>query len=219
MRASTLCVSSVAALALATGAPAATPQPPTASPASEPLRVALSPGIVLLGRTAAVTVTGVHSASLEMRAAGATHNLGKRLPWTPLLFDGAGWHGVLPAPEFRGIYRVELRVRRGAPILRSERWLLRVYARGMLSRPAFRSPEEVARWWVTTLPGRARLVALKRWSQPAYDLRDPRLHQLIVIAYSIAGHSAIRERLGIFVTAAREHVNGAWRLLEARTTP
>ena len=209
---------SAAALAMVGSISAATPKPPGAQPAGRPA-VSLSPEVVMLGRTAAVTVTGVRAPTLEIRAAGATHNLGKRLPWTSMLFDGTAWHGVLPAPEFRGIYRVELRVGRGSPVLRSDRWLLRVYARGTLARPTFRSPEEVARWWVTTLPGQARLVALKRWSQPAFDRRDPRLHQLIVIAYSRAGHAAIRERLGIFVTAAREQVDGGWRLLETSATP
>jgi hypothetical protein len=146
-------------------------------------------------------------------------NLGKRVPWTRLRFANGAWHGVLPASELRGVYPLELRVKRGAPILRSSHWALRVFARGTLSRPAFDTPEGAARWWLRTLPSHPTLVAMKRWPRPAYDLRDPRLHQLLVLAYSRAGRPAVRDRLGMFVTAVRDSVHGSWRLLEATAVP
>src|SRR5579872_3937144 len=167
------------------------------------------PAVVLRGHSALVTVTGLAARSLEVRAAGASVNLGKRLPWTHLRFSDGAWHGVLPPSEFRGIYPLELRVARGSPVLRSERWFLRVFARGTLSRPTFSTPEGAARWWVRMLPSHAKLAAVKRWPQPPYDLRDPRLHQLLVLAYNRAGHPGVRERLGIFVTAVRDGFHGS----------
>ena len=133
---------------------------------------------------------------LRLRAVGATTNLGQSLPWTPLRYTRHAWHALLPAPEFRGIYPLELRIRQGSPILRSEHWLLRVFAHGTQSRPSSSTPEGVARGWVQTLPLQARLVAMKRWPQPAFDLRDHRRHQLLVIAYTLAGHRAVEDRLG-----------------------
>ena len=183
------------------------------------MELAVSPAVVLRGHGAAVTVTGIAVPSLEVRAAGASTNLGKRLPWTALHFSNGAWHGVLPPSEFRGIYPLELRIRRGSPVWRSERWLLRVFARGTLARPTFSTPEGAARWWVRTLPSHATLAAVRRWPQPAYDLRDPRLHQILVLAYNRAGHPAVRDRLGIFVTAVRDGFHGNWRMLEATAVP
>jgi hypothetical protein len=179
----------------------------------------LYPAVTLRGHNAIVTVTHLNVPSLELRVAGATRNLGQPLPWTPLRDKGRAWHGLLPTPEFRGIYPVELRIRRGSPILRSELWLLRVFARGTQSRPSFSTPEGVARGWVRTLPLHARLVAMKRWPQPAFDLRDHRRHQRLVIAYTLAGQRAVEDRLGIFVTAVRDGLQGPWRLLEATVAP
>ena len=98
-------------------------------------------------------------------------------------------------------------------------WLLRVFARGTQARPSFSSPEGVAGWWVRTLPSPAKLVAVKRWPRPAFDRRDRRQHQLLVIAYSPTGHPAVRDRLGMFVTAVRDRPHGPWRLLEATVAP
>ena len=119
----------------------------------------------------------------------------------------------------RGIYPLELRIRPGSPVLRSDRWLLPVLARGTRSRPSFTTPEGVARWWVHTLPLDARVVAMKRWPRPEFDLRDRRRHQLLVVAYTLAGHRAVPDRLGMFVTAVRDGLRGPWRLLEATVAP
>jgi hypothetical protein len=179
----------------------------------------LSPAVALRGHNATITVTHLAAPSLEVHVVGATTNLGQPLPWTPLRYQRREWHGLLPAPEFRGIYPLELRIRQGSPVLRSEHWLLRVFARGTQSRPSFSTPEGVAGWWVQTLPLHAKLVAMKRWPQPAFDLRDHRRHQLLVVAYTLAGHRKVHDRLGIFVTAVRDGLQGPWRLLEATVAP
>jgi hypothetical protein len=179
----------------------------------------LYPTVALRGRNATITVTHLNVPSLEVRVVGATRNLGQPLPWTPLRYQSRAWHGLLAAPEFRGIYPLELRIRQGSPVLSSEHWLLRVLARGTQSRPSFSTPEGVARWWVHTLPLHATLVAMKRWPQPVFDLRDHRRHQLLVVAYTLAGHRAVQDRLGIFVTAVRDGLHGPWRLLEATVAP
>jgi hypothetical protein len=97
--------------------------------------------------------------------------------------------------------------------------MLRVFAAGTRSRPSFATADDVARWWVRNVPEHARLVALRHWPRPAFDRRDRRLHQLLVVAYSPAGHPLLRDRLGMFVTAVRDGFNGRWRLLEATVEP
>jgi hypothetical protein len=179
----------------------------------------LHPAVAVRGQKAAITVTRLDVPSLEVRVVGGTADLGRPLPWTRLRYRHMAWHGTLPAPELRGIYALELRVRRGSPVLRFGQWLLPVLARGTRSRPSFSTPEGVARWWVQTLPLHARLVAMKRWPQPAFDRRDQRRHQLLVVAYTQAGHRAVGDRLGMFVTAVRSGLQGPWRLLEATVVP
>ena len=80
---------------------------------------------------------------------------------------------------------------------------LRVFAPGTGARPSFANPVDVVRWWVRTVP-HAKLVALKAWPRPGFDLRDLRLHRLFVVAYSPPGHPQVRDRLGMFVTAVRD---------------
>jgi hypothetical protein len=207
----------VGALALAAAGTGRTSSPH--QPLAGDARVTLQPAVVSLGRTVAVAVAGLAVPSLEARAAGASANFGQALPWRALRLRRGVWHGVLPAPELRGVYPLELRVRRGAPVLRSADWLVRVYAPGTLARPAFATPEDVARWWVSTLPSPASVVALRRWPCPPFDLRDPRLHQLLVVAYSALDRPAPEDRLGMFVTAVRDGFGAPWRLLEATLAP
>ena len=111
---------------------------------TQPPLLTLSPGVAVRGQNATLTVTRIDVPSLEVRVVGGTANLGRPLPWTPLRNDGRGWHGLLPAPELRGFYPLELRVRRGSPVMRSEQWLLPVLARGTRARPSFSTPEGVA---------------------------------------------------------------------------
>jgi hypothetical protein len=126
---------------------------------------------------------------------------------------------VLPRPARRGVYVLELRVRAGERVWRSDAWLLRVLARGTEARPSFGDPADVAAWWVRTVPIRGRLVVTRRWPLSADDRRDPRRHQKLVVAYTVAGHRAAKDRLGVFVTAFREGRSGRWRLLEASVAP
>jgi hypothetical protein len=217
MKRLTLTSGLAAAIAFVAATAAVAPARP-ANPSAGP-RVTVSPAVVARGHTAVITVSGVRAPSLQARAAGASANLGQRLPWTALHLRRGVWRGVLPAPEFRGVYPLELRVRAGAPVLRSEGWLLRVLARGTLTWPSFSTPEAVASWWVTTLPFTANVVAMKRWQPPDYDLRDRRLHQLIVVAYSPVDRPAEIDRLGMFVTAVRDSVRQPWRMLEATVAP
>lgn len=179
--------------------------------------VTLHPSVVMLRHSASVTVTGVVAPTLEVHLIGSSTALGRALPWTKLTRVGDTWRGTLPLPEFRGIYPIELRVARGGQVFRSDRWLLRVFARGTLARPSFTTPEEVARYWVSTVGG--QMQAFRLWPRPAFDRRDRRLHQLMVIAYSIAPKTKARDRLGIFVTAVRDGYHGRWRLLEATAAP
>jgi hypothetical protein len=188
------------------------------SATSQP-QVLLVPNVVTLGKASSVAVSGIDASTLQVRLAGASARGGRALPWTELRRSRGAWRGTLPAPELRGVYPVELRVRPGAPVVRVTGSFLRVFATGTLARPAFRTPEQVARWWVHTRPGGATLVAMRRWPRPAFDRRDRRLHQLLVLAYSRVGLPSVRDRLGIFITAVRDGYGGGWRLLEATATP
>jgi hypothetical protein len=182
------------------------------------LRVRLQPPVVRLGQEATIAASGIHATSVEARLSGATDFAGRPLPWMPLRLAGATWRGSLPAPALRGVYPVELRAGAGASLLRPARVLLRVFARGTQTRPAFDNAMDVVRWWVRTVP-RATLVALKPWSRSALDRRDVRMHRLFVVAYSPPGRPAVADRLGMFVTAFRNGYGAPWRLLEANVEP
>ncbi len=189
----------------------------SARPDEHHLQLKLSPSTVALEGATTIRVTGVHASSVAARLAGGSQYLGRPLPWTPLRSDHGVWSGELGAPEFLGIYPVELRIRLGSTVRLVKRSPLRVFAPGTLERPTFGTPEGVARWWVETLPAslHAALTALRRWQRPAFDRRDPRLHQLLVVAYTTGAGDA----LGMFVTAARDTPRGRWRLLEATVEP
>ena len=204
------------AFAIAAETPAAAPAHARA-PSLAP-RVELQPPIVRLRQRPTIVVSGMHIGSLEARLAGATDRNGNPLPWHSVRLVAGTWRGTLPAPAWRGIYRVVLRERRGAMPLETERLFLRVLALGSLARPSFDDPADVARWWVKTVP-HATLVALKPWPRPGFDQRDVRLHRLFVVAYSPPGHPQVRDRLGMFVTAFRDGYDARWRLLEATVLP
>jgi hypothetical protein len=185
--------------------------------------VSVDPSTVKLHEHATVTVVGTWTPTLQVRLVGASVAFGHRTPWTTLRRVGPQWRATLPVPELRGIYPIELRARPGAPVIRSDSWFLRVFARGTPARPSFATPEEVASWWVRTIPPKARLTALRRWPAPTFDLRDPRLHQRMVIAYDLLvpwPRVAPRPgRVGVFIMAVRDGFEGRWRFLEATTSP
>jgi len=79
-------------------------------------------------------------------------------------------------------------------------------------------PRAVVVQWVRTAV-HGTLDAVKRWQPVTWDHRDPRLHELFVIAYSPAGKPAISDRLGMFVTAVRNGFDGRWLFLDAKLTP
>jgi hypothetical protein len=185
-------------------------------------QVELQPAVAQLRERATIAVSGIHARSLEVLLAGATDTLGnqpaRQLPWVSLhLVDGA-WRGTLPAPALRGVYPIVLRTGAGAPAIRSQQLFLRVFTPGTGTQPSFANPVDVVRWWVRT-DRHAKLVALKAWPRPGFDLRDLRLHRLFVVAYSPPGHPQVRDRMGMFVTAVRDGYSGRWRLLEATVEP
>lgn len=192
-----------------------------ASAAEAAPQVELQPAVAQLRERVTIAVSGIHARSLEVLLAGATERLGNQpasqLPWMPLHLVDRAWRGTLPAPALPGIYPVVLRTRAGATPIRSGRLFLRVFAPGTGAQPSFASPVDVVRWWVRTQ--HAKLVAIKAWPRPGFDLRDLRLHRLFVVAYSPSGHPQVRDRLGMFVTAVRDGYSGRWRLLEATLEP
>jgi hypothetical protein len=209
----------LAALALAGGSAAAVTPRDTHATSSALPRLRLYPAVVVRDKPVRIRVTDIDVPSLEVNVVGGTSVVGTPLRWKRLSFSEAAWRGALPLPVRRGIYALELRVREGGGVISSDRWLLRVFAPGTQSRPTFRDLRDVAAWWVrTTHPGGV-LVATRRWRLSVDDLRDPRRHQKLVIAYTFRGHRAVSDRLGVFVTAVRASPNGRWRLLEASAAP
>jgi hypothetical protein len=166
-----------------------------------------------------IRVTDIDVPSLEVNVAGGTSVHGQPLRWRPLRFSDGAWRGALPLPARRGIYSLELRVREGGRVMSSYQWLLRVFAHGTQSRPTFRDVRGVAAWWVRTVHPAGVLVATRHWRLSVDDLRDPNRHEKLVIAYTLPGHRAVNDRLGVFVTAVRASLNGRWRLLEASVAP
>ena len=94
-----------------------------------------------------------------------------------------------------------------------------MFAPGTLSLPSFKTPEEVAAYWLREKTAQGRLEALRHWPRPAFDRRVRKLHDLMVISYSLPARRSVRDRLGIFVTAVRDGYHGRWRFLEASTFP
>lgn len=177
-------------------------------------RVTVTPAVVRLGEAPAIAVTAAGAVSLEVRLQGASDWLGRPSRWTVLRFARGAWRGTLYAPIERGIYPLQLRTGPNGNILRSNHWLVRVFAAGTRARPAFDDPEHVLRWWVGSVR-HATLVASRPWPLSAIDHRDRRLHRLFVVAYRRDGTPA----LGMFVTVVREGYRGRWRLLEATVEP
>jgi hypothetical protein len=190
----------------------------TADAAQGGMTVELRPAVVRLGHQATIAVRGAHAGGLQVLLDGATDFGGRQLPWRSLRPVGRAWLGALPLPALRGIYPIVLRTGEHVQAVRSERWLLRVFAPGTGSRPSFEDPVSAARWWVRAV-ARGTLVTLRTWPRPGFDRRDPRLHRLFVVAYSPPGRPGLEERLGMFVTAVRDGYGGRWRLLEATVVP
>jgi hypothetical protein len=182
------------------------------------LHVSLRPPVVALGGRVTVRVEGWQGSRLEVALDGASDRDGRLLGWGAARRRGRSWTAPLPRPALRGIYAVLLRERAGSRVIRSRRWLLRVFRPHARLEPTFARPEEVVRWWVRTRT-RGRVAALRRWRRLDFDKRDPRLHRLFVVAYNPRGHPGVENRLGMFVTAVRDGYDGRWRLLEATVLP
>ena len=191
---------------------------------SSVVRVRVRPRAIDLFHDASIAVDGLTGARVEVRLVGAIDRDGLAYEWTPYPWrrlrplEGT-WRGALPAPPLFGIYELQLRLDHGHKVFSSPRWLLRVFPRGVLSRPSFPTAGGAIGNFVAHLRGNLMLVALKRWPLAAFDHRDPRLNRLFAIAYAPRAHDRPSSRLGLFVTAVRDGFHGRWRLLETSTTP
>jgi hypothetical protein len=180
--------------------------------------VDLQPAVVTLGEPVTVVVSGWRPSHLEVALAGATTARGRLLGWRTAHRAGVAWAATLPRPALRGIYPVLLRARPASAVVRSPRWLLRIFRRAARGEPTFATPQAVVRWWVQTRP-QGTVAALRRWRRSDFDKRDTRLHRLYVVAYNPPGKPGVANRLGMFVTVVRDGYSGRWRLLEATVQP
>ena len=149
---------------------------------------------------------------------GASTPSGVPLPWTRLQPSHGRWTGRLGRPAWRGVYPLEIRTAPDRRVLRNPSWMVRVFSLGTLARPSFATPEGVATWWVETVAA-GTVAAVRRWAPLAYDRRDTRLHQLMVVSYHPTATRDASERLGSWITAVRDGYRGQWRLLEATVRP
>lgn len=187
------------------------------------IRVRVRPRVVEY-EPARVSVSGLSAAAVSVRLLGANDPAGLAYHWNPyrwhrLRLVGAKWRGAMPAPPLRGIYRLQFQVQQSKRLLQSPHWLLRVLPHGVLTRSGFRTPRAVIRDFVSALPGHRVLVAARHWPQAGFDHRDPRLHQLFVIAYAPRRDNTPRARRGLFITTVRDGYHGRWFLLDATTVP
>jgi hypothetical protein len=194
-----------------------------ASAEPSPVRVTVRPRAIDLFHNASISVSGSIGNRAEVRLLGAIDRRGLAYEWTPYRWRrlrpvGVTLRGAIPPPPLLGIYELQLRLDHGRR-LSSQRWLLRVFPRGVLSRHSFPTATDAVRNFVAHLQGDQVLIALKRWPLAAFDHRDPRLNRLFVIAYAPRAHGEPSSRLGLFVTTVRDGFHGRWRVLETSTTP
>jgi hypothetical protein len=185
--------------------------------------VRLQPRVIEYGPTR-VSISGIRATSVQARLRGADDPAGVAYRWTPyrwrpLRLVQRTWRGVLPAPPLRGIYQLQLRVQHSTRLLQSPHWLLRSLPPGRLNRSAFRTPLAVIRDYLNDLPDNPVLVAIRTYSQAAYDHRNPRLHRIFVVAVAPRGDNRPSSQLGAFITTFRNGYHGRWRLRQVTTEP
>jgi hypothetical protein len=134
--------------------------------------------------------------------------------------SGAGeWTLGTVAPGQPGVYPalVEIwEVGTGRRVLERTDWMLMVYPRELLARPAASDPAGAVRAWVAVdLPDSELLYAQERPLLPE-DRRVPELHRLFLVSYRQAGREAPST---VFVYVVRDGPLGAWRILGWGTGP
>jgi len=179
-------------------------------------RLRLEPPVIGLRHATTVVLTGVRGGVPKVELADTTDLPGMRPEWLPMWKAGASWRATLAAPPFLGVYPVRIRI--GRTIIGSPVWLLRVFRRDTCMRRSFASPTEVPVWWIRRV-AHATPVAVRPWRLSTHDRRDPRLHRKFVVAYNPAGHRAVGDRLGTFITAVRDGYGGRWCLLQESVYP
>jgi hypothetical protein len=185
---------------------------PTAPPA-----IVVAPAVTAPRRPIHVVVHGLApGGSVSLELAGATSRHARPLPPLPLHFVGGAWRGTMRAPALVGAYPV--RLERGGRLLPLDAAVC-VFSSAAYRQHGFATATDAARNWVGRLPRRSVLVALRFWPQTALDRRDRRLNKVLVIAYAPAHDPRLSDRLGIFLTLARERVGARWRLVQATVVP
>jgi hypothetical protein len=185
---------------------------PTAPPA-----IVVTPAVTAPRRPIHVVVHGLApGGNVSLELAGATSRQARPLPPLPLHFVGGAWRGTMRAPALVGAYPV--RLERGGRLLPLDAAVC-VFSSAAYRQHGFATATDAARSWVSRLPRRSVLVALRAWPQTALDRRDRRLNTVLVIAYAPAYDQRLSDRLGIFLTLARERVGARWRLVQATVVP
>jgi hypothetical protein len=188
------------------------------------LKVVFRPTVIDLFRRTLVSVTGTSAGSVSVRLKGATDEHGRAYeytpyPWQRLRLRRGVWRGELASPALRGVYQLQVRLRKGAEIVQSRTWLLRIFRPRTLKRPSFRTAVGAINQFVHALPGDQVLVALRRQPQAAFDRRDSRMNQMYAIAYAPRTATGSNSRRGLFITTVRDGFHGRWRLLAASVEP
>jgi len=182
-----------------------------------PPAIVVAPAVTAPRRPIHVVVHGLApGGSLSLELAGATSRRARPLPPLPLHFVAGAWRGVMAAPALVGAYPV--RLERGGRLLPLAAAVC-VFSSAAYRQHGFATAADAARSWVSRRPRRSVLVALRFWPRTSLDRRDRRLNKMLVIAYAPAHDPRISDRLGIFLTLARERVGARWRLVQASAIP
>jgi hypothetical protein len=185
---------------------------PMAQPA-----IVVAPAVTAPRRPIHIVVRGLAPGGrVSLEFVGATTRQARPLPPLLLHFVAGAWRGVEPAPALAGAYPV--RIQRDGKRLPLDAAVC-VFSAAAYRQHGFANAADAARNWVSQLARRSVLVALRVWPRTALDRRDRRLNKVLVIAYAPTHDPRLADRLGIFLTLARERVGARWRLIQATVIP
>src|SRR5262245_38331183 len=167
--------------------------------------IVVAPAVTAPRRPIHIVVHGLApGGTVSLELVGATTRQARPLPPLLLHFVAGAWRGVEPAPTLAGAYPV--RIKRDGERLALNAAIC-VFSFAAYRQHGFATAADAARNWVSRLPRQSLLVALRSWKRTALDRRDRRLNKMLVIAYARAHDSRLFDRLGIFLTLARERVS------------
>jgi hypothetical protein len=168
-----------------------------------------------------VAIAGVTAPALSVRLRGGLASGGKWFGWVALQSSGpSSWSTVLRAPGYLGVYPVEIRT---GGVAQTTDAAVEILPRGFAGQPGFATPEQVVEWWTRISPAGAAVTSVTTWHTGFFTHRDPELNRLLAVRFTLLRPwPVLHLKPGphrIFLSVARLHPDGIWRLLETTTAP